>query len=175
MPFFTVRDPETERRGPPRKEDKKGLSVVTMSSNKETTLLTQTTTTQIEGKRSSKSARNTTTQQARIDAVNEQHRNGTYVVSFGMQISVDMEGNECLHFPLSHRFANFLPATGPALRRVPLSAADEKLLVEPTEAEMKSAEHLPYASKFVRGMSVPVIVHSIGNALCHVSLKPTPN
>jgi len=44
------------------------------------------------------------------------------------------------------RFADFLPEKGPALRKVPLSAADEKLLMEPTEAEMKSAEHLPYAS-----------------------------
>jgi hypothetical protein len=44
------------------------------------------------------------------------------------------------------RFAEFLPKTGPVLRKVPLSAADEKLLVEPTEGEMKLAEHLPYAS-----------------------------
>jgi hypothetical protein len=44
------------------------------------------------------------------------------------------------------RFAEFLPKTGPTLRKVPLSAADEKLLIEPTEGEMKLAEHLPYAS-----------------------------
>ena len=44
------------------------------------------------------------------------------------------------------RFASFLPEKGPSIRRVPLSAADEKLLVEPTTEEMTSAEHLPYAS-----------------------------
>ncbi len=44
------------------------------------------------------------------------------------------------------RFVDFLPEKEPALRKVPLSAADEKLLMEPTEAEMKSAKHLPYAS-----------------------------
>jgi hypothetical protein len=44
------------------------------------------------------------------------------------------------------RFASFLPEKGPSIRRVPLFAADEKLLVEPTTEEMKSAEHLPYAS-----------------------------
>jgi hypothetical protein len=44
------------------------------------------------------------------------------------------------------RFASFLPEKGPSVRRVPLSAADEKLLVEPTTEEMKAAEHLPYAS-----------------------------
>ncbi len=44
------------------------------------------------------------------------------------------------------RFAEFLPASGPAARKVPLSPADEKLLVEPTAEEMKEAEHLPYAS-----------------------------
>ena len=44
------------------------------------------------------------------------------------------------------RFKDFLPPTGPKDRRVPLSPADEKLLVEPDEKEMKEAEHLPYAS-----------------------------
>jgi hypothetical protein len=44
------------------------------------------------------------------------------------------------------RFAKFLPEAGPANRKVPLSPADEKLLIEPTAAEMKEAEHLPYAS-----------------------------
>jgi hypothetical protein len=44
------------------------------------------------------------------------------------------------------RFAEFLPESGPVVRKVPLSPADEKLLVEPTEEEMKEAEHLPYAS-----------------------------
>jgi hypothetical protein len=73
------------------------------------------------------------------------------------------------------RFAEFLPKTGPTLRKVPLSAADEKLLIEPTEGEMKLAEHLPYASLLGVGMSIPVIVYSIGNALCHVCFEPTPN
>jgi hypothetical protein len=44
------------------------------------------------------------------------------------------------------RFKVYLPATGPKERKVPLSPADEKLLVEPTENEMKEAEHLPYPS-----------------------------
>jgi hypothetical protein len=44
------------------------------------------------------------------------------------------------------RFKLYLPASGPKDRKVPLSPADEKLLVEPTEKEMKEAEHLPYAS-----------------------------
>jgi hypothetical protein len=40
----------------------------------------------------------------------------------------------------------FLPEKGPTIRKVPLSAVDEKLLVEPTAEEMELAEHLPYAS-----------------------------
>jgi hypothetical protein len=44
------------------------------------------------------------------------------------------------------RFKKFLPSDGPKERKVPLSPADERLLVEPTEMEMKDAEHLPYAS-----------------------------
>jgi hypothetical protein len=44
------------------------------------------------------------------------------------------------------RFKEFLPASGPKERKVPLSPADEKLLVEPSESEMKAAEHLPFAS-----------------------------
>ena len=44
------------------------------------------------------------------------------------------------------RFKGFLPQTGPKERRVPLSPADEKLLVDPSDAEVKAAEHLPYAS-----------------------------
>jgi hypothetical protein len=44
------------------------------------------------------------------------------------------------------RFKDYLPSNGPKDRKVPLSPADEKLLVEPTESEMKEAEHLPYAS-----------------------------
>ena len=42
------------------------------------------------------------------------------------------------------RFAEFLPKEGAKVRRVPLSASDERLLTEPTEEEMKEAEHLPY-------------------------------
>jgi len=44
------------------------------------------------------------------------------------------------------RFKEFLPDAGPKERKVPLSPADEKMLVDPTEVEMKAAEHLPYAS-----------------------------
>ena len=53
------------------------------------------------------------------------------------------------------RFAEFLPEKGPTVRKVPLSATDEKLLVEPTAEEMKLAEHLPYVP------TVPVLVHVI--------------
>ena len=42
------------------------------------------------------------------------------------------------------RFAEFLPKEGAKERRVPLSAADERLLTQPTEEEMKEAEHLPF-------------------------------
>jgi hypothetical protein len=42
------------------------------------------------------------------------------------------------------RFAEFLPKGGVKERKVPLSATDEKLLTEPTEEEIKEAEHLPY-------------------------------
>jgi hypothetical protein len=42
------------------------------------------------------------------------------------------------------RFAEFLPKNGAKQRRVPLSASDERLLTEPTEEEMKEAEHLPF-------------------------------
>jgi hypothetical protein len=42
------------------------------------------------------------------------------------------------------RFAEFLPKEGAKERRVPLSATDERLLTEPTEEEMKEAEHLPF-------------------------------
>ena len=42
------------------------------------------------------------------------------------------------------RFAEFLPKEGAKGRRVPLSATDERLLTEPTEEEMKEAEHLPF-------------------------------
>ena len=44
------------------------------------------------------------------------------------------------------RFKEFLPPNGPKERKVPLSPADEKLLIEPSESEMKAAEHLPFAS-----------------------------
>ena len=42
------------------------------------------------------------------------------------------------------RFKEFLPVSGPKERLVPLSPTDEKLLVEPTEEEIKAAEHLPF-------------------------------
>ena len=42
------------------------------------------------------------------------------------------------------RFKEFLDEKGPKLRLVPLSPADEKLLVEPTAEEIKEAEKLPY-------------------------------
>jgi hypothetical protein len=43
------------------------------------------------------------------------------------------------------RFKEFLPVSGPKVRLVPLSPTDERLLsVEPTEAEIKAGEHLPY-------------------------------
>jgi hypothetical protein len=44
------------------------------------------------------------------------------------------------------RFRECLPANGPKPRLVPLSTADERLLVEPTEEEMDEAKALPYAS-----------------------------
>ena len=42
------------------------------------------------------------------------------------------------------RFKEFLPVSGPKIRQVPLSPADERLLVEPTEEEIKAGEHLPF-------------------------------
>jgi hypothetical protein len=42
------------------------------------------------------------------------------------------------------RYAEFLPKDKVKERRVPLSAADERLLTEPTEEEIKEAEHLPF-------------------------------
>jgi hypothetical protein len=42
------------------------------------------------------------------------------------------------------RFKEFLPLSGPKTRQVPLSPADERLLIEPTEEEIKAGEHLPY-------------------------------
>ena len=42
------------------------------------------------------------------------------------------------------RFSEFLSQDGAKERRVPLSAADERLLTEPNEEEIKDAEHLPY-------------------------------
>jgi hypothetical protein len=42
------------------------------------------------------------------------------------------------------RFAEFLHKEKLKERRVPLSALDERMLTEPTEEEMKEAEHLPY-------------------------------
>ena len=42
------------------------------------------------------------------------------------------------------RFAEFLPNGKAKERRVPLSIADERLLTEPSEEEIREAEHLPY-------------------------------
>ncbi len=42
------------------------------------------------------------------------------------------------------RFAEFLPKGKVKHRRIPLSSADEKMLTEPTENEVKEAEHLPF-------------------------------
>ena len=44
------------------------------------------------------------------------------------------------------RFKEFLPLAGPKIRLIPLSPADERLLVEPSEEEMAEASHLPYTS-----------------------------
>jgi hypothetical protein len=44
------------------------------------------------------------------------------------------------------RFREYLGKDGPKLRLVPLSVTDEKLLVEPTDAEIAAAQHLPYPS-----------------------------
>jgi len=44
------------------------------------------------------------------------------------------------------RFKEYLPESGPKPRLVPLSPADERLLVEPSAAEMEEAKGLPYAS-----------------------------
>jgi hypothetical protein len=44
------------------------------------------------------------------------------------------------------RFREYLPTGGPKPRLVPLSPADERLLIEPTEKEMEEAKTLPYAS-----------------------------
>ena len=44
------------------------------------------------------------------------------------------------------RFKEHLPASGPKQRQVPLSPADEKFLVEPSEEEAKEGSHLPYPS-----------------------------
>jgi hypothetical protein len=42
------------------------------------------------------------------------------------------------------RFAELLPNGKAKDRRVPLSAADEILLTEPSNEELKEAEHLPF-------------------------------
>jgi hypothetical protein len=44
------------------------------------------------------------------------------------------------------RFKEYLGKDGPKARLVPLSVADEKLLVEPTDAEIAEAQHLPFPS-----------------------------
>ena len=42
------------------------------------------------------------------------------------------------------RFKEFLPPTGPKVRQVPLSPADDRMLTEATEEEIKAGEHLPF-------------------------------
>jgi hypothetical protein len=44
------------------------------------------------------------------------------------------------------RFKEFLGKDGPKPRLVPLSAADDKLLIEPTDSEIAEAAHLPFPS-----------------------------
>jgi hypothetical protein len=44
------------------------------------------------------------------------------------------------------RFKEYLGKDGPKARLVPLSVADEKLLVEPTDAEIVEAQSLPFPS-----------------------------
>ena len=44
------------------------------------------------------------------------------------------------------RFREYLPASGPKPRQVPLSPTDERHLIEPTDVEMSEAEALSYAS-----------------------------
>jgi hypothetical protein len=44
------------------------------------------------------------------------------------------------------RFKEYLGKDGPKTRLVPLSVADEKLLVEPTDAEIAEAQNLPFPS-----------------------------
>jgi hypothetical protein len=44
------------------------------------------------------------------------------------------------------RFKDYLGKDGPKARLVPLSVADEKLLVEPTDAEIAEAQGLPFPS-----------------------------
>jgi hypothetical protein len=44
----------------------------------------------------------------------------------------------------AERFKEFLPSGDPKQRLVPLSPADEKFLVEPSEEDAKEGSHLPY-------------------------------
>jgi hypothetical protein len=45
------------------------------------------------------------------------------------------------------RIQEFFGEKGPKIRLIPLSPADEKLLVKPTAEEIKAAEHLPYPNQ----------------------------
>ncbi len=69
-----------------------------------------------------------------------------------IQIKHDVEGRtlelaqEDYWVKAVERFKEFLPHVGPKVRLVPLSPADERLLVEPSEEEMAEASHLPYTS-----------------------------
>ncbi len=44
------------------------------------------------------------------------------------------------------RFKSYLGKDGPKIRLVPLSVADEKLLVEPSDDEIAKAQHLSFPS-----------------------------
>ncbi len=65
------------------------------------------------------------------------------------------------------RFAKFLPEHAPTVRKVPLSPADEKLLVEPTEQEMKEAENLTCAS-LLGGVPISIVFYPHRDQICDV-------
>ena len=67
-----------------------------------------------------------------------------------IQLNHDITGNtfeltqEDYWVKAVERFKEYLSDKGPRQRLIPLSPADEKLLVEPTASEIKEAEQLPY-------------------------------
>jgi hypothetical protein len=67
-----------------------------------------------------------------------------------IQLNHDITGNtfeltqEDYWVKAVERFKEYLSDKGPKQRLIPLSPADEKLLVEPTASEIKEAEKLPY-------------------------------